>query len=302
MAIKPGDDNNERNDVLQNSAPDIGCLGFEFGPSSQGALDDGRIADPISRTENQCEAKKDPRPWKWRRRVDGQHQRSRFYLSAIGLLASQFELMNFLLQGGDATDIDQAEGDDQKAADDHDDALDRVGIDDGGQTAGNGVDADQGGSQQNARRLVPAKQDGKQFGRGQQHNAQVAGHEDEPTESESSADTGIKTLFHEFGNGVDAEPPEVRNEDESSDDHGWHTADPFEVANRQAIAVGSTADADDIGAANIGGDEGHADRPPWQQATGEEIIGTRTDAPSHPQPERENRNEVDSQAGVIERR
>ena len=196
----------------------------------------------------------------------------------------------------------QAEDQHEQAAADHDGALDRVGVDHGGQPADAGVEAHDQGGRPDAGRRVPAEDRRHQLRRRDEHDPQVAGHEYRPAGGEHRPDAHVVAALQELGDGVDARAIEERHEHEGRHDHRRHAADPLEVRHRDPVRVRRAADADDVGAADVGGDERHADRPPRQPTPAEEEVGAglHASADEHAQPDRD--DQVDQDHRVVDRR
>lgn len=147
---------------------------------------------------------------------------------------------------------------------------------------------------------IPVQHGGHESGGGQQHNAEVAGHEQQPAAGKNDADGEAVADFEEFRDSADTGTIEPGDEDECGEDHCGDAADPFEVGDSESMSVGSSAGSDDVGAADVSGHQRHADRPPRQLTSGEEEIRTTADTCANPEPEDHGAGEIGDDDDVVQ--
>ncbi len=110
----------------------------------------------------------------------------------------------------------------------------------------------------------------------------------------------VEPLEQELGDRPDLGAVVERHHHQAQEDHRRDGADPVPVHDGDAVLRAGGGHAEDLGGAQVGGDEGQAGDPGGQRAAGEEEVETGLDARPRGEADAQDDGEVDRQDCVVE--
>ena len=203
-------------------------------------------------------------------------------------------------EAGEAPDLLQPDQREQRRTGDEDERLDEIRVDHRRQSPRDRVDAGGRHEQHGGGEVVPAEHfTDENAAREERHRdlGEDVGEERDPREVPPRA--AAEAPLQEFGHRVDAAGEVVRHEEpgqqEQADARG-----PFVGAHRQAGGGARAGQADEVLAADVGGEDRRPDGEPADVLAGEKVVARRPAVSREVEADREDHDEVKDQDGVVD--
>ena len=209
-------------------------------------------------------------------------------------------LRDLLAERGEAADVAHRDDRERDQPGEDDEELQHLAVDRGAEAAEADVDQHDGGREHDAPDLRQAEQRVEHDGQGVEVDA---GDEDGGDREDDRVE--------DVGAVPEAEPQELRNRsdfgavveghhDDAEEDHRRNGADPVVVHGRDPVLGAVGGHADDLGGAEVGGDESEAGDPRGERAPGEQEVRAGPDGASCEDADAQHDHEVDRQERVVQ--